>query len=151
MKELIDMADVILYLVDGASKESIIDKSIHSNEKTILVYTKRDLKQREGLSISTITGEGITELFEAIINKTSASLLISDDSKVIVESERQHTLLLESLVSLNEAVALQKQDIGLDIVAVEINSALTSLGGLTGEITQDDVLDKIFGDFCVGK
>lgn len=150
-KELIDMADVILYLVDGAEEESVIDKSIHDNEKTILVYTKRDLREREGLSISTITGEGITELFEAIINKTSASLLISDDSKVIVESERQHGLLLEALASLNEAEALQKQDIGLDIVAVELNSALTSLGGLTGEITQDDVLDKIFGDFCVGK
>jgi tRNA modification GTPase len=150
-KELIDTADVILYLVDGAEKEVDIDKSIHENEKTILVYTKRDLRQREGLSISTITGEGITELFEAIIQKTAASLLISDDSKLIIESERQHTLLLEALCSLNEAVSLQKIDIGLDIVAVELNSAITSLGGLTGEITQDDILAKIFGDFCVGK
>lgn len=150
-KELIDMADVILYLVDGAEKECNIDSTIHENEKTILVYTKRDLRQREGLSISTITGEGITELFEAIIQKTSASLLISDDSKLIIESERQHNLLLEALSSLKEAVRLQKIDIGLDIVAVELNSALKSLGGLTGEITQDDVLDKIFGDFCVGK
>lgn len=150
-KELIDMADVILYLVDGAEEECNIDKSIHENEKTILVYTKRDLRQREGLSISTITGEGITELFEAIIQKTSASLLISDDSKLIIESERQHNLLLEALGSLKEAVKLQSIDIGLDIVAVELNSALTSLGGLTGEITQDDILAKIFGDFCVGK
>ncbi|MBK5200984.1 MAG: tRNA uridine-5-carboxymethylaminomethyl(34) synthesis GTPase MnmE, partial [Spirochaetaceae bacterium] len=63
----------------------------------------------------------------------------------------QHSLLLETLASLNEAVVLEKEDIGLDIVAVELNSALTSLGGLTGEITSDDVLDKIFGDFCVGK
>jgi tRNA modification GTPase len=150
-KELIDMADVILYLVDGAEEESTIDPTIHENEKTILVYTKRDLRQREGLSISTITGEGITELFEAIIQKTSASLLISDDSKLIIESERQHNLLIEARDSLKEAVKLQNIDIGLDIVAVELNSALTSLGGLTGEITQDDVLDKIFGDFCVGK
>ncbi len=150
-KELIDMADVVLYLVDGAEEEYEIDSTIHDNEKTILVYTKRDLRKRKGLSISTITGEGITELFEAIINKTSASLLISDDSKLIIESDRQHNLLLESLASLNEAVALQKHEIGLDIVAVELNSALTSLGGLTGEITSDDVLDKIFGDFCVGK
>lgn len=150
-KELMESSDVILYLVDGVDGENQIDKDILENEKTILVYTKRDIKHREGLSISTITGEGIDELFEAIIEKTSSGLLISDDSQVVIESSRQHNLLEEARESIEKAIELVNIDIGLDIVAVELSSAMKSLGGLTGEITSDDVLNQIFGGFCVGK
>ena len=60
-------------------------------------------------------------------------------------------LLEEAKEALESALSLAEVDMGLDIIAVELNAALVALGGLTGEITSDDVLDKIFGDFCVGK
>ncbi len=151
-KELIDICDVIIYLVDGVDEDTIIDRTIVDNPKTILAYTKRDIKHRkEAISISTITGEGLDLLFDAIIEKSASGIEISDDSTLVIESSRQHQLLEEAKEALNNALELEKLDIGLDIIAVELNSAITALGGLTGEITSDDILEKIFGGFCVGK
>lgn len=151
-KELIDSCDVVIYLVDGVDENTIIDRSIIDNPKTILAYTKRDIKHRkEAISISTLTGEGLNHLFDAIIEKTASDILISDDSTLVIESTRQHKLLEEAKDSLNKALELNEIDMGLDIIALELNSAITALGSLTGEITSDDILDKIFGGFCVGK
>ncbi len=151
-KELIDICDVIIYLVDGVDEDTIIDRSIIDNPKTILAFTKRDIKHRaEAISISTITGEGLDTLFDAIIEKTASGISISDDSTLVIESSRQHSLLEEAREDLEKVIELNDIDMGLDIIALELNSAITALGSLTGEITSDDVLDKIFGGFCVGK
>ncbi|MDC7243798.1 MAG: tRNA uridine-5-carboxymethylaminomethyl(34) synthesis GTPase MnmE, partial [Sphaerochaetaceae bacterium] len=151
-KELIDICDVVIYLVDGVDENTIIDRSIIDNSKTILAYTKRDIKHRkEAISISTITGEGLDHLFDAILEKTASGISISDDSTLVIESSRQHKLLEEAREALNTALELNSIDMGLDIIAQELNNAITALGGLTGEITSDDVLDKVFGGFCVGK
>lgn len=151
-KELIDACDVIIYLVDGVDEDTLVDRSIVDNPKTILAYTKRDIKHRkDAISISAITGEGLETLFDAIIEKSVSGLEISDDSTLVIESNRQKVLLEEAKEALESALSLAEVDMGLDIIAVELNAALVALGGLTGEITSDDVLDKIFGDFCVGK
>jgi tRNA modification GTPase len=42
-------------------------------------------------------------------------------------------------------------DVALDVVAVELGEALSQLGELTGEVKSDDILDRIFSGFCVGK
>ena len=151
-KELLDVCDVIIYLVDGVDEDTIIDRSIVDNPKTILAYTKRDIKHRkEAISISTITGEGLETLFDAIINKTASGIQISDDSTLVIESSRQHQLLEEAKEALENILRIERVDVGLDMIALELNTAITALGGLTGEITSDDILEKIFGGFCVGK
>jgi len=151
-KELLDICDVIIYLVDGVDENTVVDRSIIDDPKTILVYTKRDIKHRkEAISISTITGEGMDHLFDAILEKTASGISISDDSTLVIESSRQHKLLEEAREGLTTAIELNAIDMGLDIIAHEITTAITALGGLTGEITSDDVLDKVFGGFCVGK
>lgn len=151
-KELIDLSDVVIYLVDGVDEDTLIDRSIVDNPKTILVYTKRDIKHRkEAISISAMTGEGLETLFDSIVEKTASGISISDDSTLVIESSRQHNLLQEANDSLIKALELNQIDMGLDIIALELNCAITALGSLTGEITSDDVLEKIFSGFCVGK
>ena len=44
-----------------------------------------------------------------------------------------------------------KHDVPLDIISMDIQEAIEALGEITGEVTTDDILDRIFGTFCVGK
>ena len=90
---------------------------------------------------------GLGEVLKAISSRLSADDVPSDVPRI--DSERQRSCLLEAAAALRDARAAVSS--GEDIVAMYIQLALSALSSLTGAVTTDDILDRLFSSFCLGK
>ena len=150
---LVDSADIIIYMVDSSDAVSIDEKMI-SDPRCIPVLNKVDISDKDMngfVRLSVTTGFGFSELCEKIKDKLTSDLSVSDESSLVIESERQRENLSRAATSLSAAKMAIGEGLPLDIVSMDIQEALEALGELTGEVTTDDILDRIFGSFCVGK
>ncbi len=126
---------------------------------TIAVLTKCDLATTtlpEGtaetfqvVSTSSETGAGLDDLRQAIADKLAE--VDSEASVVASTAIRCHDSLTRAAAALGDARSLVESHAGEEIVAIEIRTALDELGRVTGTIYTDDILDRIFGRFCIGK
>jgi tRNA modification GTPase len=73
------------------------------------------------------------------------------EGELYIDSARQKRLLEAALQALEEAERGLREETPLDMVAPELRDALDHLGEITGEVTNADILQQIFSDFCVGK
>ena len=152
-RSLMDAADVIIYMAD-ATEAVPADDPILSDPRCIAVLNKTDLcnARREGfISLSVTTGEGFDVLCRSLVSKLTSDIVMPDDSGLVIENERQKSDLQQAEKALMGAKTAVENDLPLDIVSMDIQEALQALGELTGEVTTDDILDRIFGSFCVGK
>ena len=142
-RKLMESADLVVYVLDG--NESIPPIS---GDNLIMVRSKRDITGECGdLSFSSVTGEGIEEVLKAISFRLSAYDVPTDVPRI--DSERQRSCLLDVAAALRDARAAVSS--GEDIVAMYIQLALSALSSLTGAVTTDDILDRLFSSFCLGK
>jgi len=100
--------------------------------------------------ISAKLGLGIDELKDAILSRALSGGSEAREG-VIVTNVRQKNLLLLCRDSLTAAVRDLDSDKPLEIVALSLRDALQRLGEIVGVVTTDDILNKIFNDFCIGK
>ncbi len=150
---LVDGADIIVYMVDSTDLDSM-EMSVVSDPRCIAVLNKADLKDVEiphFLKLSVSTGQGFSELCAKIVEKLTTEISPADESALVIENYRQRANLERAASSLSAARLAVKEDLPLDIVSMDIQEALQALGELTGEVTTADILDGIFGSFCVGK
>ena len=101
------------------------------------------------IEMSAKKGDGLGELTEAI--KDVCSVADLDDTGALIYNERQRALAIKALDSVREAK--NALDIGMtfDAVTVSIEEAIAYLCELTGERVTDEIVDKVFHSFCVGK
>ena len=142
-EELMDSADLVVYVL-SPEDEKIEEK----RDRTIFVHSKSDIAESEGISFSSLTGDGISSVVEAIVSYLTKESRGAEDVPVI-ESERQERKLGETVEALKEAE--QNSNESVDIIALFFQSALSSLSELTGETTSDDILEVLFSSFCLGK
>ncbi len=142
-ERMMEEADLIVYVLDGEEKEPAVKR-----ERTIYVHSKSDITHPEGLSFSSLTGEGLERVIEAVSGKLSSEV-DTFSSVPVIESRRQKEKLDETASALRDAIA--NRNMSADIIALFFQSALEALGELTGEITTEDVLDELFSAFCLGK
>lgn len=136
-------ADVVVYVLDGGEKEPE-----EKRPKTLYVHSKRDLGKHGDLSFSSVTGEGIGEVTEAVAKILTEELESFSDVPVI-DSERQANMLERTIEALQDAE--KAKDMSVDIIALYFQAALSALAELTGETTGDDILEVLFSSFCLGK
>lgn len=99
------------------------------------------------IQISTVTGQGIDTLIEAIKSYLPD---MSSSSAFAVPTRRRHVeCLTQAKTAIEESLSGNRQD--LDIKAEHLRQASDSLGRITGRIDVEDLLDVIFSEFCVGK
>lgn len=142
-EKMIEEADLVVYVLDGDEREPV-DKG----ERTIYVHSKSDITRSDGLSFSSLTGEGLGEVIGAI------SAFLSREATVcrgvpVIESRRQKEKIDEAVCALEDAIA--NRDMSVDIIALFFQGALESLSELTGDVTSDDILEELFSSFCLGK
>ena len=140
-----DHAYIPIYLVQQGIIRSAIASAITSGPRAI---SKSDIAESEGISFSSLTGDGISSVVEAIVSYLTKESRGAEDVPVI-ESERQERKLGETVEALKEAE--QNSNESVDIIALFFQSALSSLSELTGETTSDDILEVLFSSFCLGK
>lgn len=152
-RSLLEAADIIIYMADATDAEKPDDQII-GDSRCIPVMNKCDVSDRhlEGfIPVSALTGEGFSQLCDVIVGKLSKGMESCDEASVVIENSRQRENLKNAYDSLCAAKIAAKNELPLDIVSMDVQDALQQLGEITGEVTSDDILDKIFGSFCVGK
>lgn len=139
-QRLIETANLVVQVVHPDDEPAIIAEAL-------TVFTHADVKDRssEALSISSTTGAGIESLLKAIGQQLSMDLPSPDD--VAFSNVRQREAVSRAVKEL-EAVSL---DLPLDINGQHLRYAGQALAEVTGDVDVEDVLDVIFGNFCIGK
>ena len=143
-------ADLIVSLKSVDSEAEWIE---NYNVETIKVLTKTDLKAAvvEGhMSISTLTGCGINELMAEICARLK--LQIGEEVPLIARA-RQKESLSSALNHLQHIISGSASNThpATELMAEDVRQAIRALERLIGRVDVDDVLDRIFGRFCIGK
>lgn len=144
---LAEAADLVLVLEDGSAPREPLPTDLPPTARVIRVRTKADLSpvwtDGAALNVSAVTGAGLPELREAI-----GKALLGDTSRseAWLTTERQADTARRALGHVQAAAHLPD-----DLASYELEEALRALAELTGRDVQEDVVDAVFRNFCVGK
>jgi tRNA modification GTPase len=164
-----EQADLVLIVLDGSAPLTEEDQSLlrevcsHEDQKRLVVVNKTDLPIRLDpallpsngpdcaiVKISAKTGDGLDDLRDRI-----RTLLLSPDFEtretVLVTHLRHQTALQQTRDSLAAALSSSDAKAAGELIAVDLRAAIDALGEITGAVSTDDILDRIFREFCIGK
>ena len=159
-KKVLNDAELVLFLIDGS--KGIMPEDIEilreiGDKNHIILINKIDLQNEEIsiddeniIRISAKTGEGMTELENKIEELFNLKNLDSEN-ELIITNMRHKDLLNKARNGLNTAKKTIRMGLPIDMISINIKTAITSLGEILGESISEDVLNKIFEKFCVGK
>ena len=165
----IEGADIILAVYDASRVLDRADRQIIgkvNNKKTISVINKWDISNGDfdaednGLNIyptvkiSALRGEGIDVLKDTIVAALlSNKAMPGQDSAadLLITNVRHKQLVDGAFASLWQARGTFEKGEPLEVTALFLREALNSLGEIIGVVTTDDILNKIFSEFCIGK
>lgn len=157
-------ADLVVHVVDAGVGISPVDEDfIRGHPGAVLAWNKIDEPSATPvppgwIGVSAVTGAGEAELVAAIRGAllgggTVASALGQGavPAGIRIGTERHRAALLRAASSLADAEESIANGEPVDIVAVDVASALEGLGEISGETTSEDILESLFSNFCVGK
>ncbi len=155
-----DEADLVVWCSAGdqtaalQSQEHTILARLHGDGARILtIRTKADLKHAAGairLAVSAIDGSGIAKLIEECVRELTGPG--SRESDMIgTTAARCRESLVHCRESLSRARVALENSVGEELLVVEIREAVDHLGRILGAVYTDDILDRIFSRFCIGK
>lgn len=155
-ERLVKSSDLVVFVADSTSPLDENDKRAIEAAKgrpTIKVLNKIDLTNDEtetdaDATTSAVTGKGLEKLKRLLYEK-GVGLTRAEDAAFLVE-ERHYLALKRALEGLNRAITAAK-DCPLELAELEIRSAWTTLGEITGETASEEIINEIFSKFCVGK
>ena len=153
-------AELVIAVVDGSRdytrEDAEILRAAEQAKRGLVVLSKRDLNAAAEkvetslpvIPVSSLTGEGLDELEKAI-----AALFPLPEAPVgeILTNARQAEAVERAAESLRAALEAMDQGMTPDLVLTESETAMSALGELTGRSVREDVTDRIFQRFCVGK
>ncbi len=146
-------ADLVLLCVEAGREVGDDEDAIAGARPSLLVRTKADLAPEAGLGIavSALTGEGLGVLRRAAAERVFADRINLADLEPGLTRERHRTTLSRALVALGGAVPHLGSDGDAVLAAHHVRQAAAALEELLGFIDIEEVLDRVFGSFCVGK
>ena len=159
-EKVIRGAHLMLFLVDATRGLEEEDRRLlreYAELGDVLpVWNKIDAVGRKNglpegfLPLSAETGEGLEELRREVVERLSGGHELRGD-QVVIDSERQKELIERCVAALHRCRQGTGEKLPLDILAEDLREALSCLGEITGEVTSEDVLRRMFSRFCVGK
>ena len=146
-------ADAVWWLQDAAhpDPEPLPAVLTGSGLPILKVYTKSDRlrpgdpRPEDGVLVSAVTGDGLDEL------KAALKRMFDQLPDTPLTQQRHILAAQEAAASLNEAADARDAHLSQEFAAVHLHAALDTLGQITGEQTDERLLDEIFSNFCVGK
>ena len=158
-------ASYILYMIDSQSyikKKSNIKLEINSilkkikNTPIMILFNKIDIYK---ISDNDMSDLNMDKVQISAKNKTGIKTLINklilnfknDKDQTLITNARHYSALLKTNKSVSNIKKGLSNNIPGDLLSIDIKEAIESLGELTGEITNDELLGNIFGKFCIGK
>ena len=166
--EIIDKVDFVIMVIDvikGITKNDIdiLEKVKQKNKKYIVCLNKVDVSREKVKEIkkniqsaesvietSFLTKEGIDTLKEKISCIFDLGRIETNEEIVIV-NQRHKELLEKSYNSIMDAICEVDKNLGVDIAEINIKNAARYLGEILGQEVTNDIINKIFEKFCLGK
>jgi tRNA modification GTPase len=149
----LEQADLILHMVDASCRRQ---EDIRSDQKRLLILNKVDLglhpdwKAVEGIRFSCKTDVGREALENEIRNRVIGGELSLQNSHIAI-SARHQSCLREAEQAVNRAREGIAQNQLPELIAVDLRSGLDEIGNVVGKHDTEDLLGKIFSEFCIGK
>lgn len=163
------VADTVIAVLDGSAQLTAEDRHILDavkNRRTIIAVNKSDLPQIidsseiksllptadvEPISISAKSGEGVEELRNLIYDNVVSKTGDGQQSSVIIANSRHKAAIEKACKHVQKALEDIIADCSPELIAFELRDALGGLQDIVGKTTSNDVLDRIFSQFCIGK
>jgi tRNA modification GTPase len=151
-------ADLTLVVVDASQRlidadETLIARAV-AEGKSLVAANKADLERQASipgaLPVSALTGAGIEELRQAIVEAVAPRGRLEQEGGFIT-SLRHEQLLRESSEALAQARTAVTVGIPHEMLLLDLYAALRPIDAITGATTADDILNRIFSTFCIGK
>ncbi|MDD5454907.1 MAG: GTP-binding protein, partial [Candidatus Ratteibacteria bacterium] len=166
VEEYLKNADLVLFMVEGTSPLTAEDKliaDIIKDKKTVCVINKVDLPEKMSknklkslignkkvLEISALKGKGVASLKKFIRDTVCKGEILTGESTIMVNARSNRSLkdahkgLLSSLEAINKKLSEE-------FIALDLKETLNSFKKILGEMVEEDILDRIFERFCIGK
>lgn len=159
-------ADYLLATFDGSEKITAQDLaliSIIKNKKGLLVFNKTDLPKKlketqikkflpkwKSAKISALFGQGVPDLTKRLNKLILKDNAVSQNTEVILNA-RHIECLERARAAIVSSLNAAKGRVTPDLLAVDIKAAILALGEISGAEVSEEVINTIFGQFCVGK
>ncbi|MEK6725840.1 MAG: tRNA uridine-5-carboxymethylaminomethyl(34) synthesis GTPase MnmE [Deltaproteobacteria bacterium] len=164
-RETLGRADIVLFVLDGSQPITDDDRrlaGILKEKAVIMVINKSDLPKRVTreeigellidkpvIYLSAENGEGMETLHEAIFKAAVHGKEASGG--LIITRARHRDILHKGIVAVNASIQGIIGDASPEFISIDLRAALNSISDIVGETTPDDILDRIFSEFCIGK
>lgn len=157
-RKIIRGSDIVLFVLDGSKPIDKFDREIAAEiggKDKITVLNKADItvnsidRKEIDIKVSAKTGENIDKLKELLYDRTIGRGF--DPSSDYLVEERHYEALNKAKKNIVKALSSIEEGNSLDLVAVDINSAWVDFGAISGKTCSEEIVDRIFAKFCVGK
>lgn len=160
-KSVASSADIIIYVLNNneeISPEELETMGNLDSKKTIIFVNKSDLEQkinlgnisREIILGNTVSDNGLDNLLVAIKNKLNLDSIVNKDMSYL-SNIREITLVNKASVALNSAKKSLEEELPIDVIEIDLKRAWEYLGEIIGDAYEDELVDNIFSNFCLGK
>ncbi|MFC2015904.1 tRNA uridine-5-carboxymethylaminomethyl(34) synthesis GTPase MnmE [Chloroflexota bacterium] len=163
-REALSQADLALLVLDASQPLAEADRAIAAligDKPAIVVLNKMDLIDAapgahrailDGTSIpiSALTGEGMCVLEDAMVDAVFEGK-VTTSSTPVVTNPRHKQAIGQAQDHVASARAGYCSGLPADLLAIDVSAAINVLGAITGQTASDDLLETIFGNFCIGK
>ncbi|MGM0548537.1 MAG: tRNA uridine-5-carboxymethylaminomethyl(34) synthesis GTPase MnmE [Bacillota bacterium] len=165
-RKLAEKADLVLFMLDINQGITAEDREIYQlikNKPVIIIVNKTDLEAKitkekikeefpepSLLWISILKEEGLIQLKDNIL----AEILdeeIEGDTEAVITQSRHRDALVKAQSAIERVIVSHETKMPYDFLTIDLKDFLNGLGKITGETVADDILDRIFKDFCLGK
>ncbi len=157
-------ADLIIMLFDSSKELESEDIKIIdyiSGKNVIYIRNKSDLEnkldlnehkeiEKEIINISVLKNKGLDEIIEKI-SKMFFKGTINLSNDLIINNIRHKNLLISAKKSLEEVLKSIENGMTIDFIEIDLKDSMESLGLIVGKAVSDDLVQKIFNEFCIGK
>src|SRR5215467_2262514 len=164
-RQHLEKADAVVLVIDGAEPLTDGDRDlldVSAGKKRLIVINKNDLARRVNydelkkdlepgallLSVSAKTGRGMEELRTLLWQLLVKS---NPETPVVLTNVRHKSALVRSLESLSRSVTTLDESHSPEFVALDLNEAREGLEEVIGLVSNDDILERVFANFCIGK
>jgi tRNA modification GTPase len=165
-KQAVAEADLVLLVVDlstGILPEDEAILAALSTKPVLIVGNKVDLADDGGerladfagaiprVMVSARNGSGLDALARQVRELITGGKAVSAGDQPLITRARHYNALLQGREHLEEAIAAWERGLPADLIAIDLWAAISSLGEITGAAAREDLVDRIFSEFCIGK
>lgn len=164
-KAFFNKADLVIFVLSANEALTADDREIMGylkDKKAITIINKTDLelvleieevKEKLGhmpiIETSVLMDEGIEALEEAIAQMVYGGMKVSETA--LVSNVRHLNALKKALSAINDGIRITQEGMPYDFIEVDLKNVYEALGEITGESLEEDLVNKIFSNFCLGK